>query len=358
MSVLIMAGGTGGHIMPGLALAEALRERGLRVDWLGTAAGMEARLVPQAGLPLHTISVAGVRGKGWVARLALPWMLARSVWQAWRLLRKLKPRLVFGFGGYAAAPGGLAAALAGVPLLIHEQNARAGSTNRLLARFARGVYAAYPHTFADSSRVRVVGNPVRAQILALPEPQARGVGVQQPLRLLVLGGSQGAQVLNEIVPAALAQLPKALRPQVRHQAGRTLAAAQQAYAAAGLDAAPEAFIDDMPAAYAQADLVICRAGALSLAELAAVGLAAILVPLPNAIDDHQRANAEHQVAAEGGWLLPQAELSAERLAALLGEIAAAPQQLQDKATALRASAKRQATEALRDAALEFMGDPR
>ncbi len=351
MRVLIMAGGTGGHIMPGLALAAGLRDRGVQVDWLGTEKGLETRLVPENGIDLHTVHIGGVRGKGWATRLLMPLNLTRAVFEAWRLLRSIKPQVVFGFGGYAAAPGGLAAWLARIPLFIHEQNARAGSTNRLLARFAQRVFTAYPDTLPRSA---VVGNPVRANILALAEPAARGVGSQQPVRLLVLGGSQGARVLNQTVPAALAKLPESCRPQVRHQAGRTLDEAVQAYAEAGLQITPEAFIDDMPAAYAEADLVICRAGALSLAEIMAVGLPAICVPLPHAIDDHQTANARYMVDAGAAWMMPEAELSPTALATLLEEIVARPEELLARAQRAREIAPREASALLVDACMETL----
>ncbi len=351
MKVLIMAGGTGGHIMPGLALAAGLRARGVKVDWLGTERGLETRLVPENGLDLHTVHIGGVRGKGWATRLLMPLNLTRAVFEAWRLLRRIKPQVVFGFGGYAAAPGGLAAWLARIPLFIHEQNARAGSTNRLLSRFAQRVFAAYPNTLSHST---VVGNPVRENILALPEPTERGVGSHNPIRLLVLGGSQGARVLNQTVPKALARLPDSARPRVRHQAGRTLDEAVQAYAEAGLDVSPEAFIDDMPAAYQEADLVICRAGALSLAEVMAVGLPAICVPLPHAIDDHQTANARYMVDAGAAWMLPEAELSAESLAALLERIVANPAELLTRARRARDIAPRHASQLLVQACMDTL----
>lgn len=358
MKVLIMAGGTGGHIMPGLALAAGLRAHGVEVDWLGTERGLESKLVPQNGIALHTIHIAGVRGKGLMTRLLMPMTLLRGVWEAIVSLREIEPQLVFGFGGYAAAPGGLAARLLRIPLFIHEQNARAGSTNRLLSRIASRVFAAYPRAFPTvNPTVEVVGNPVRAEILDVPEPASRGVGARKPFRLLVLGGSQGARVLNTQVPAALALLEPGIRPEVRHQAGRTLDDAISAYAAADLDIQPEAFIDDMPEAYAQADLVICRAGALSLAEIMAVGLPAICVPLPHAIDDHQTANARQLVDAGAGWLLPESELSAESLATLLRDIAAQPDELLKRAEAARSAAIRDGDKRLLASCLDVLGVP-
>lgn len=358
MKVLIMAGGTGGHIMPGLALAAGLQARGVEVDWLGTERGLESTLVPQNGLELYTIHIAGVRGKSLFTRLFMPLTLMRGVWEAIVVLRRLRPQLVFGFGGYAAAPGGLAARLLRIPLFIHEQNARAGSTNRLLARIASRIFTAYPGAFPASVKApQVVGNPVRSSILALPEPAERGLSQSRPLRLLVLGGSQGARVLNTQVPAALALMDEALRPQVRHQAGRTLDDAVAAYKEHGLSIQPEAFIDDMPEAYGQADLVICRAGALSLAEIMAVGLPAICVPLPHAIDDHQTANAQHLVASGGGWLLPERELTPAALAALLNEIVANPEALLQRANAARKAAIRDGDQRVLASCLDVLGVP-
>lgn len=355
MKALVMAGGTGGHIMPGLAVADLLRAQGVDVHWLGTAAGLESRLVPEAGIALHTIAMRGLRGKSLLARLLWPWQLLRALCQAIAVVRTISPQVVIGFGGYVAAPGGVAAWLLRRPLLIHEQNAVAGSTNRALARLASAVYSAYAGSFPGSVAVNVVGNPVRADIAALPEPAARGLAQQQPLRVLVIGGSQGARILNKTVPAAVALLPPELRPQLRHQAGRDLATAQQAYAQAGLDVQPEAFIDNMPAAYAQADLVICRAGALSLAEIMAAGLPAICVPLAIAIDDHQTANARHLVSAGAAWMLPETDCTAAKLAALLQQVLAQPMELQARAHKARAQARPQAAVQLAQACLAAGG---
>lgn len=352
MKVLIMAGGTGGHIMPGLALAAAFRERGAEVRWLGTARGMEAHLVPEQGLTLHTIPISGVRGKGLLALFLMPLHLLRAVLAALKIIRQWRPGLVVGFGGYAAAPGGVAAWITRTPLCIHEQNARAGSTNRMLSRIATRIFSAYPDALTGAL---VVGNPVRAEILAVAEPASRSLAQRMPLRVLVLGGSQGARVLNQTVPAALALLAEDQRPQVRHQAGRTLEEAEAAYQRAGIPVEPEAFIKNMPEAYAQSDLVICRAGALSLAEIMAVGLPAICVPLPSAIDDHQTANARFLVQAGGGWLVPEKDFSAESLAALLKDIVTAPGQLQQKARDARAAAPRDAVERMLGSCLELVG---
>jgi len=326
--VAIMAGGTGGHVFPGLAVAGVLRERGVPVVWFGTAQGLESRLVPEAGLALFTLPVQGLRGHGLGAWLSAPWRLQRPVFMALRYLRQVRPRVVLGFGGYVTGPTALAARLLRIPLIIHEQNAVAGLTNRVLARFSEAVLCGFPEAFPPGPHVKWVGNPVRPAIAAL----ASGLG-QPPadpggrrLRLLVVGGSQGALALNRAVPEAIAQLPEAQQPRVRHQAGeRTLSAARDAYRAAGLKAEVVRFIDDMAEAYAWADLVICRAGALTVTELAAVGVPAILVPFPQAVDDHQTANARHLVAAGAAWLLPQRGVEQGELSPLLQAIARDPQ---------------------------------
>lgn len=342
--VLIMAGGTGGHVFPALAVARALTDAGARVSWLGTESGIEARLVPAAGLTLHTIDVAGLRGKGAISWLAAPVKLLRAGLQAWRTVRHLAPQLVVGMGGFAAGPGGLAAWLNGTPLLVHEQNAAAGLTNRVLARLATTLLQAFPDTFAAARRARTVGNPVRAEILALAPPSERWAGRSGPIRLLVLGGSGGALAINERVPAALAQLPADQRPQVWHQAGRTLDAARAAYAEHGIEAEVSAFIDDMASAYAWADVVVCRSGALTVAELAAAGLPALLVPYPFAVDDHQRANGQYLVAAGAARLIDQQELTAERLAHELITLCSDRAALLERAIAARAVAWPHATD--------------
>ncbi len=322
---LIMAGGTGGHVIPALAVAEVLRARGWRVTWLGTATGIEAKLVPARGIPLETLSMAGVRGKG-VLRLALlPLHLLRAFWQALRIVRRVRPAVVLGMGGYAAFPGGMMASLLGRPLVIHEQNARAGLTNRLLACVADRILLGLPGAFTGRSAVpgcradtRFVGNPVRAEIAAMADPAQRMAGREGPLRILVIGGSLGATALNALVPQALALIPEAERPQVRHQAGaRHLDALRKNYADAGVVGDCVAFIEDMAAAYDWADGVICRAGASTVSELAAAGVAAGFVPFPHAVDDHQTANARFLVDADAGWLLPQSSLTPGPLATWL-----------------------------------------
>lgn len=314
---MIMAGGTGGHVYPALAVAHVLRERGHEVVWMGTPDSFESRVVPQHGYPLEFIRIGGLRGKGLLTLFLAPLLIARALLDAWAVLRKQKPDAVLGMGGYAAGPGGLVAWLWDLPLVIHESNAAAGLTNRLLARVAQRALQAFPNTFA---RGQTVGNPVRAEILAVPPPAQRFAGRSGPLRVLVVGGSQGARALNQRVPEALSQIPVSERPQVRHQAGRTLELAKDAYARAGIEASVEEFIEDMAGAFTWADLVICRAGASTIAELAAAGCAAVLVPFPAAVDDHQTKNALHLVSAGAARLLPEAELTAQSLAAVLREL--------------------------------------
>ncbi|HET8596631.1 MAG TPA: undecaprenyldiphospho-muramoylpentapeptide beta-N-acetylglucosaminyltransferase [Castellaniella sp.] len=315
--ILIMAGGTGGHIMPGLAVAEALRARGWQVLWLGNPDRMEGRLVPARGIELLPLRFGGVRGKGAAALLKLPFALAGACLRVRGLLRRHRPDVVLGMGGYAAVPGGLMARAGGIPLVIHEQNAVAGSANRLLARLADRVLTGFPGALPGAL---MVGNPVRQALLDAAPAAERYAGRQGPLRLLVLGGSQGAARINELIPEALARLPESARPQVHHQAGERHAAhVGEHYARLGVRAEVSAFIEDMAQALSEADLVVCRAGAMTVAEVAAVGVAALFVPLPTAIDDHQTANARYLSECGGGWLIPQAELDAERLAGWLAE---------------------------------------
>jgi len=346
--VLIMAGGTGGHIFPGIAVAQELRARGIPVLWLGSSGGLETRLVPQAGLTLETLAIAGVRGKGVLALLGAPLRIVRAIIAAWRLLRRVRPRSALALGGFAAGPGGIAAWLARVPLVVHEQNSIPGVTNRILAHFSKMLLCGFSGAFA---RGEWVGNPVRSEIAALEAPALRLRDRSSPARLLVLGGSQGAQALNARVPLALAQLKQ--RPQVRHQCGAKFAdAARTAYAQAGVEASVEPFIEDMAAAYAWADLVVCRAGALTLAELAAAGIGAVLVPFPFAVDDHQTANARAWVDAGAALLLPETEASSERLAALLGDLVDDRARLAAMAEAARTLAKPEAAKRIADVCLE------
>ena len=321
-TVMIMAGGTGGHVFPALAIAETLRST-REIVWLGTQAGIEARLVPAAGYPVEWIEVEGLRGKGLGRWLTAPLRLVKAVAQARTALARRRPGVVLGLGGFASGPGGIAAWLAGTPLVVHEQNAVAGLTNRWLARLASFIAEGFPGSFPSSQHALYVGNPVRPDIASLPAPRQRFESRNGPMRLFVFGGSQGALALNRLVPAAVALLPGSRRPWVLHQTGtKDREATEAAYRAAGVQADVRPFIDDMAAAYANADLVISRAGASTVSELAAAGVGAILVPYPAAVDDHQTRNAEWlgrvgaaQVVAEAGLTAPEL---ANRLATLFG----------------------------------------
>lgn len=349
-NILIMAGGTGGHVFPALACAREFQARGYQVHWLGTPRGIENRLVPEAGLPLHLIQVAGLRGKGRKALLKAPFEIFGALLQARRIVHELKPVCVLGMGGYVTGPGGLAARLAGVPLIIHEQNAVAGTANRLLARFAKRICEAFPNTFPASAKRRTTGNPVRAEVFAVP---ARGALLGRRPNLLVLGGSLGAEPLNKLVPAALSHLLEAERPAVVHQTGSTHADITQArYDEVSVQAHVVPFIEDMAGAYAWADLVICRAGALTVSELAAAGLPSFLVPLPHAIDDHQSRNAEFLAREGAAVLLPQAITDAAGLAAQLNEVLMQPQRLEAMGAAAQTLAKPNATREVVDLCLE------
>jgi UDP-N-acetylglucosamine--N-acetylmuramyl-(pentapeptide) pyrophosphoryl-undecaprenol N-acetylglucosamine transferase len=345
-SVMILAGGTGGHIFPGLAVAQALRARGATVTWLGADGAMETRLVPQHDLAIDTIAVRGLRGKGVATLLSAPLRVLAAVRAAGRVLQRRQPKVVVSFGGYAAGPGGLAARLRGIPLVVHEQNRAPGMTNRVLARFARAVLTGFPQTFGSTREV-LAGNPVRAAIASLPPPAERFAPRAGALRLLVLGGSQGARALNDAVPRALAALKGSV--EVRHQCGEKLReGAEQAYAQAGVAASVEPFIADMAQAYAWADLVVCRAGALTLAEVCAAGVGSILVPFPQAVDDHQTRNAEYLVEHGAALLLPQGDTLAEELRATLAPLAQDPERRLQMAEAARALAKPDAAERVAD----------
>jgi len=314
-TALIMAGGTGGHIFPGLAVAQALRARGWRVHWLGTPGSMESRIVPPQGFAFEAIDFSGVRGKGLATLALLPLRLLRAFWQALAVVRRVRPDVVLGMGGYVTFPGGMMAVLAGKPLVLHEQNSVAGMANKVLAGVADRIFTAFPGVLKKG---QWVGNPLREAFLAQPAPAARFAGRSGPLRLLVVGGSLGAKALNEIVPQALALMPEAARPQVTHQSGAAQIDALRAhYAAAGVQADLTPFIDDTASAFAQADVVVCRAGASTVTELAAVGAAAVFVPFPAAVDDHQTTNAQFLVQAGGGWLVPQRDLTPGGLAQML-----------------------------------------
>jgi UDP-N-acetylglucosamine--N-acetylmuramyl-(pentapeptide) pyrophosphoryl-undecaprenol N-acetylglucosamine transferase len=317
-TILIMAGGTGGHIFPGLAVAERMRAAGWDVVWMGAKSGMEARIVPQRGYRMAWIRARALRGKGLLAKLLLPANLLVSFWESARTMFGVRPDVVLGMGGYVAFPGGMMASLLNRPLAVHEQNAIAGLANRVLAALADKAMVAFPGALKNAEWT---GNPVRADIAALAAPAERFAGRSGPLRLLVVGGSLGAQALNTVLPEALALIPAPQRPQVVHQAGeKHLEALRAGYAAAGVQGELVAFIEDMARRYAEADLVICRAGAITVAELAAGGVASVLVPFPHAVDDHQTANAKFLAGRGAAILLPQSELSAARLAALFGSL--------------------------------------
>lgn len=353
--ILIMAGGTGGHVFPGLAVAEVLNSRNQSVVWLGTRRGLEAELVPARGIEMEWISVSGVRGRGLLAWLAAPFKIAWSILQALGVMFRRRPGAVLGLGGFAAGPGGVAAWLARKPLVIHEQNAVAGTTNRLLARIADRVFEAFAGSFPAGTSATEIGNPVRQTILDHARAGQSRAPADGPLRVLVLGGSQGALILNRTVPAAAAMIPEKDRPAIRHQAGRTLDSARAAYREAGVEANCMEFIDDMAAAYAWADVVIARAGALTLSELAAAGVGAILVPYPHAIDDHQLRNAEHFAAVGAAVVLPQTELAPERLAGELGRLNRDRDALAEMGTRFRSLAHTDAAERLADACIELSG---
>jgi len=317
---LIMAGGTGGHIFPGLAVAQALRERGWRVHWLGGTGSieqpsMESQLVPPQGFPFEAVDFSGVRGKGPLSLVLLPLRLLRAFWQSIQVVRRVKPDVVLGLGGYITFPGGMMSVLLGKPLVLHEQNSVAGLANKVLAGVADRIFTAFPEVFKKG---QWVGNPLRTDFLRMPGPATRFAGRSGPLKVLVLGGSLGAKALNDLVPRALALIPAGERPVVTHQSGaRQMAALQANYAAAGVQAQLTPFIDNTAQAFADADLVICRAGASTVTEIAAVGAAALFVPFPFAVDDHQTRNADFLVRQGAGWQVPQAEMTPEWLAEMM-----------------------------------------
>lgn len=345
-------------MFPALAVADVLRARGHAVTWIGTRQGLEARVVPAAGIPMEWIDVGGVRGKGLGTWLKTPFMLSRALMQALGIFRRLKPAAALGMGGFASGPGGLAARLAGCPLVLHEQNAVPGLTNRILSLLSHEVLEGFPGSFAPRRHARHVGNPVRSAIAALPPPEERFMKRSGPPRLLIIGGSQGARVLNENLPAAIAQLGAEIRPEVLHQTGpRDADAVQARYMEQGVEARVAPFIDDMAAAYAWADLAVCRSGALTVAELAAVGLGAVLVPFAAAVDDHQTRNAAFLVQQGAARLLPQAKATpaalAVELTGLLGERAT----LLGMAKHARALARKDAAEQVAQLCLAAGGLP-
>lgn len=318
--ILIAAGGTGGHVYPALAVAEYLRQQNIEVAWVGTQRGLEARVVPAAQIPLHIISVSGLRGKGAVSWILAPFKVVLAMWQALQVCRRVQPDVVLGMGGFVSGPCGIAAWLLGKPLYLHEQNAIPGMTNRILSRFARVVMQAFPSNFAHRKTIHT-GNPVRSTISAVADPEQRFAQHQGVLRVLVVGGSLGAQALNECVPAALAKLQSDIRPQVWHQTGKNkLSITQAIYAQHQVEAKVTEYIEDMAEAYNWADLVICRAGAMTISELANAGVAAILVPYPYAVDDHQTANARYLADHNAAILLAQDQMTPDTLSQLLLEL--------------------------------------
>ena len=348
---LVMAGGTGGHIFPGLAVAEALRASSWRVHWLGGGAGtMESQLVPPRGFPFEAIDFGGVRGKGIKTLALLPLKLLRAFWQSIIVVRRVKPDVVIGLGGYITFPAGMMAVLLGKPLVLHEQNSVAGMANKVLAAIADRVFSAFPNAM---KKAKWVGNPLRESFLNQAEPEARFAGRTGPLKLLVVGGSLGAKGLNDVVPKALALLPSQSRPTVLHQSGaKQIDELRANYTAAGVLAECTPFIDDTAQAFADADLIVCRAGASTVTEIAAVGAAAVFVPFPAAVDDHQTTNAKFLVDAGGGWLVQQRELTPQWLAGLLRTIERP--ELIRRANAARKMQKTQATEEVVSACEELV----
>jgi UDP-N-acetylglucosamine--N-acetylmuramyl-(pentapeptide) pyrophosphoryl-undecaprenol N-acetylglucosamine transferase len=348
-----MAGGTGGHVFPALATAKRLQELGAEVFWLGTRHGLEARLVPEQGIAIEWIAVQGLRGAGLGRLLRAPFGVAQAAFQALRVLRRRRPAAALGMGGFVSGPGGLVAWMLGVPLLVHEQNRIPGLTNRWLARVAQRVFEAFPGSFPARLGAVACGNPVRSEIASLPPPGQRLKGRKPPLRLLVLGGSQGARALNLVLPEALTRLDPAVRPEVRHQAGaRNLEQARAAYRAAGVQADVTAFVANMAEAYGWADLVVARSGALTLSELAAAGVGAVLVPYPHAVDDHQTRNAAYLVDAGAAVLVPETELTPGRLADLLRPFAEEPGRALPLAEAARSRAMVDGADVVARACLE------
>jgi UDP-N-acetylglucosamine--N-acetylmuramyl-(pentapeptide) pyrophosphoryl-undecaprenol N-acetylglucosamine transferase len=355
-TILIMAGGTGGHVYPALALARALRGRSWQVVWLGTRRGLEARVVPAEQIPIEWLTISGLRGKGVMPWLLAPFRLLRALSEALAVIRRHQPNVVIGLGGFVSGPGGVAAWLARRPLLIHEQNAVAGFTNRCLARLARRVLCAFPDSFGGGVAAQVIGNPVRSDIAAIAPPAERFATRRGAIRILVIGGSQGATRLNSIVPRSIAALGAGVAVEVWHQSGeRWLAQAQHSYSEARVPARVSAFIEDMSEAYAWADLVICRAGALTISELAAAGVGAVLVPFAAAVDDHQTHNAAYLVRDGAAVLIAERDLTAERLCAELRTLCQGRGRLIAMAERARLLARTQATEELAAACAQLAG---
>jgi UDP-N-acetylglucosamine--N-acetylmuramyl-(pentapeptide) pyrophosphoryl-undecaprenol N-acetylglucosamine transferase len=353
VKILIVAGGTGGHVFPALAVADKLRQRGVNILWLGTRQGMESRVVPAAGYQMRYVTISGLRGKGLLALITAPFKLVVAIVQSINIVLRFRPNCALGMGGFVTGPAGIATLLTGRPLLLHEQNAIPGLTNRLLSRLARVVMEAFPGSFPAAVGAQHTGNPVRDSISQVAEPGSRFAGRQGTLRLLVLGGSQGALHLNQVMPQALALVSTHLPLDIRHQCGkRHQAVTQQAYDSAGVQARVTPFIEDMAEAYAWADLVVCRAGAMTIAELAAVGVAAILVPFPYAVDDHQTHNAAYLVQAGAARLLPESDLTEHSLAEVLTELLSDRAGLLTMSQAARSCARPDAAATVADICLE------
>jgi len=346
--IVVMAGGTGGHVFPALAVAEYLREQGESIVWFGTRAGIESRVVPAANIAIEWLNVQGLRGKGAMTILFAPFRLIRACWQAYRTLLRLRPKAVLGMGGFVAGPGGLMAWVLRIPLILHEQNSVIGLTNKLLSRLASRVYFAFPQAAGKLADSECIGNPVRDTLFKLESPEGRlGARLKDNINILVIGGSLGAASLNKVVPAALARIEAGRRPRVKHQCGnRHLQTCQQHYRDAKVEAEVMDFVDDMPSVYAWADLVICRAGALTIAELTAVGVGSILIPFPYAVDNHQYHNARFLEENKAARILQETDLNAERLAKLIQDYAQDRNSLISLAKNAQALAKADATEQL------------
>ena len=324
--VLIMAGGTGGHVFPGLAIAEYLRRKAIEVYWLGTREGLETKWVGEAHIPLRFITITGLRGKGIKSQLLAPFKIVKAIWQAYRVIHEVNPDVVIGMGGFVSGPGGIASWLSRYPLIIHEQNAKVGITNKILAVFAKKILEGFPSAFSNRSKVMTVGNPVRAEIESLSPPEIRLYPPRSPFHLLVLGGSLGAKALNEMMPRVLSSLPTNKRPVIFHQTGdKHFEDTKKYYESTGIDVKLVPFVQDMASAYAWADMVLCRAGALTVAELSSAGLGAIFVPFPFAVDDHQTANAEYMVKHHAAIYIQQTDLTAERLSDIVSTFSDKPE---------------------------------
>ena len=353
--IMIMAGGTGGHVFPALAVAKELRQRGWDVFWLGTRNSFEARVVPQHDFEMEWIDIKGVRGKRLLQQLMLPLRLLHAMYQAWRVIQKRQPTIVLGMGGFVSGPGGLIGRLMGRPLVIQEQNTIPGMTNRYLAKIANAVFEAFPGSFDKKVNARLSGNPVRQEMFLLDSPEKRISGRNDAVHLLVLGGSLGAQALNETLPLSIALLPESIRPTIKHQAGRDkLEDTQSSYQKAGVKAEVVEFVDDMAAAYGWADLVVCRSGALTVSELTAVGVGSVLVPYPHAVDDHQTHNGLFLVNSDAAVMLQQRDLTPEGLAKTLKDLIGDRSRLIAMASSANALAQAQATDLIADACEELV----